>query len=429
MGYLLQAVVVNVSPILFITLREQFHLTYSQLGTLVLANFITQLLCDVGFGGLIDRTGFKPLALGSAVIAALGFLVFGAAPIFAPHNPYPLFLGGTVLFAGAGGLLEILLSPIISALPLPRERRVSLMSFLHSAYSWGQVIVVLFTTLLLLWLGERHWQLIMLFWCLPAAVVFIMFLLAAYPSAVSQEERQGVRAVLAAPAFWLCMVAMTASGAGELIISQWSSSFIEKGLGVTKTVGDIAGVCAFAAAMGLGRTLYGKHSDRLDMNRIMCIGMAVLTVCYFAIGLMPGRLVPVLAIVISGLSVSLIWPGTLVKAMDYFPLAGSWMFAILAAGGDLGSSSGPWLTGRLVDMCAAGTRLIPLAQRLGLTMEQLSLRIGMLAGAVFPIIGLAALLLLTKTAPAQPEKTDDTEPSQEDAESMPPDVETGSEIK
>lgn len=394
LGYLLQAVVVNVSPILFITLREQFHLTYSQLGALVLANFVTQLLCDIGFGGLIDRCGFRPLALCAAACATAGFVLFAAAPVLMPQAPYPLFLCGTLLFAGSGGLLEVLLSPIISALPLAHEKRVSLMSFLHSAYSWGQVIVVLLTTLLLFWLGAAHWQLIMLLWCLPAIVVFIMFALATYPPTVPEEKRQGAQSILTTPAFWLCMVVMTASGAGELIISQWSSSFIEKGLGVTKAVGDIVGVCAFAAAMGLGRTIYGKYSTRLNMDRIMCAGLFMLVLCYLAIGLIPGRLVPVLAIAISGLSVSVIWPATLVKVMDYFPLAGSWLFAILAAGGDIGCSAGPWLTGKIVDITSTANRLLPLAERLGLTMEQLSLRIGMLAGAVFPLIGLVALLSL-----------------------------------
>lgn len=401
MGYLLQAVVVNVSPILFITLKEQFHLTYSQLGLLVLANFVTQLMCDIGFGGVIDRCGFRPLALCSAACAAAGFALFAAAPLFMPQNPYPLFLCGTLLFAGAGGLLEVLLSPIIGALPLPHEKRVSLMSFLHSAYSWGQVVVVLGTTLLLLWLGARHWQLIMLLWCIPAVVTFIMFALAVYPPTVPEDERQDVRSVLKAAAFWLCMVVMTASGAGELIISQWASSFIEKGLGVSKTVGDIVGVCAFAAAMGLGRTVYGKYSARLNMDRIMCIGFATLTLCYFSIGLIPGHLVPVFAIAVSGLAVSIVWPVTLVKVMDYFPLAGSWLFAILAAGGDLGCSFGPWLTGKVTDLCTASARFAPLAERLGLSMEQLGLRAGMLAGAAFPLVGLAALLWLRYKEPAQ----------------------------
>ncbi len=394
LGYLLQAVVVNVSPILFIPLREQFHLSYSQLGFLVLANFVTQFLCDLFFGGLIDRWGFRPLAVASTVTAAMGFVLFAAAPAVLPQNPYPLFVAGTLLFAGSGGLLEILLSPIVNALPLPRERKMSVLSLLHSAYNWGQVIVVLVTTLLLRVLGAERWQLLLYLWCTPAVVVFIMFLKAPFPSVCPAEARQGVRSVLLAPTFVLCMIVMMTSGASELIISQWSSTFIEKGLGVSKTVGDIAGVCAFAAAMGIGRTLYGKYGAKIDIYRIMHMGMFVLIVCYLAVGLIPGRLVPLLAIVISGLAVALHWPGTLIVAADYFPMAGSWMFALLAAGGDTGASVGPWLSGRVMDICGGNAGAAALAETLGLTAEQLSLRVGMLAGALFPAIGLAALTLL-----------------------------------
>lgn len=390
-GYLLQAVAVNVSPILFVTLREQFHLTYSQLGSLVLANFVTQLGCDLLFGGMIDRHGFRPFALAAPTIAGLGFIAFAVSPYLLPQNPFPGFFLGTMLFAGSGGLMEVLLSPIVNALPLPQEKKSSLLSVVHSAYSWGQVIVVLLTTLLLSLLGAENWSWIPVFWCLTAAASFLLFLLAPLPENVPEEKQEKATRIFHCRSFWLCMLIMTAGGAGELVISQWASSFIEKGLSVSKAVGDIAGVCAFAASMGLGRTLYSRLGEKVTLTALMRNGLWLLFFCYLAIGFVPGQLVPVLAIVLSGVGVSMLWPGTLVMAAEFFPSAGAWMFALLAAGGDVGCSFGPWFTGKVMDICTALPAANQMAQGLGLTAEQFSLRCGMLVGALFPLLGLIAL--------------------------------------
>ncbi len=394
LGYLLQAVVVNVSPILFITLKEQFLLSYSQLGLLVLANFVTQFLCDILFGRIIDRKGFRPFALGSAVIAALGLFLFSLAPVLWPRNPYPLFFLATLLFAGSGGLLEVLLSPIINALPLAPEKKTPLMSFVHAAYSWGQVMVVLLTSLMLVFLGASRWQWILLFWCLPAIVVFFMFCRAPLEKGVSDEKRQSTRSILKNPTFILFMLLMLSGGAGELIISQWASSFLEKGLAVDKTTGDIIGLCAFAAAMGICRTLYGKFGEKIKIEKVMTAGLFLLFLCYLAAGLAPGNTLPLMAIALSGIGVSLVWPGTIAAAADRFPLAGSLMFAFLAAGGDMGASSGPWLAGKLMDISGNFPLVRSIAKITNLPISQISLRIGMLSGAIFPLLGLLALYLL-----------------------------------
>ncbi|MBQ9914665.1 MAG: MFS transporter, partial [Clostridia bacterium] len=184
--------------------------------------------------------------------------------------------------------------------------------------------------------------------------------------------------------------------AGELIISQWASSFLEKGLGIHKTVGDIAGVCTFAAAMGIGRLIYGKCGEKINIKKMMTAGLFVLFCCYLLTALAPGSIVPLLAVFISGFGVSLIWPGTLSLAAETFPLAGSWIFALLAAGGDMGASFGPWLCGKLIDVSAKIPFIQNLAQTTNLSIEQTSLRIGMLSGAFFPLIGLFALLFLER---------------------------------
>ncbi len=395
MGYILQAVVVNVSPILFITLKEQFMLTYSQLGLLVLANFLTQLSCDLIFGGMLDRVGFRPFALSSAVLALGGFLLFAGSPVLL-ENPYPGFFIATVLFAIAGGLMEILLSPIINALPLPQEKKAPLMSFVHSAYSWGQFVVVLITTLLLFALKAANWQWILVFWCIMPVVVFCLFLRAPLEQGVSADKQQNARSIFFSRTFVLCMLVMISGGAGELIVGQWASSFIEKGLSVSKTVGDVLGVCAFALAMTAGRMWHSKFGENKDLYQILKAGLWLLLACYLLIGLAPGSVVPMIAIFLSGLGVALTWPGTLVVAAEKFPLAGSWMFAILAAGGDIGCSFGPWFSGKLMDVCGKVPAVQELAVFAGVPIEQMSLRLGMLAGVLFPILGLIALSRLQK---------------------------------
>ncbi len=396
-GYLLQAIVVNVSPILFITLKEQFMLSFSQLGFLVLANFVTQLVCDLLFGGLIDRYGFRPFALGASVLSALGFAAFAMVPCVLPQNPYPGFLLATMLFAAAGGLLEVLLSPIVNALPLSHKKKATMMGLVHSAYSWGQIMTVLFTTFLLFLLGPKRWQWIYVIWCIVPVIVFVMFLKAPLAPGVPPEKQQNAKNVFLSRSFALCMVLMVAGGAGELIIGQWSSSFLEKGLGVSKAVGDIAGVCAFAAAMGIGRTIYSKFGENWDIHKLIYGGLWILFFCYLAVGLFPGRIVPLVAIAVSGLGVAITWPGTLLIAAECFPYAGSWMFALLAAGGDIGTSFGPWLTGKVMDVCAALPALDSLAQSLCITGDQLSMRGGLLIGALFPLVGIIAHGCLKKT--------------------------------
>ncbi len=396
LGYLLQAVVVNVSPLLFITLKEQFMLTYSQLGLLVLTNFVAQFCCDLFFGSILDRCRFRTLAKASAVIAGLGLILFATAPILLPENPYPGFLAATLLFAGSGGLLEVLLSPIINAIPLPQEKKAPLLSFVHAAYSWGQVVVVLFTTAFLFFFGTKVWQWIMLFWCLPAASVFVLFIKAPLAEGVPQEKQQSLKSILKNPAFLLFMILMLSGGAGELIISQWASSFLEKGLSIPKAVGDIAGVCTFAAAMGIGRLAYGKFGAKINIKKIMTIGLLILFGCYLCSALAPGSIIPLLAIFISGFGVSLIWPGTLSLAAETFPLAGSWIFALLAAGGDMGASFGPWLCGKLIDVSAKIPFVQTIATTANLSIEQVSLRVGMLSGAIFPLVGLLALFIINR---------------------------------
>lgn len=381
-GFVIQACVVNLTPILFIPLRELYGLTYEQLGFLILINFVTQVSCDIFFSTLVDKYGFRPFIVSAQVLTVIGFILFAAAPRLA-ENPYPVFILATIVFAGAGGLLELLLSPIVNA--IPGDEKAAAMSLLHSFYAWGQMGVIILTTLYIFVFGRQAWPGIVLLWTLPAVFNFFLFLRVPLAPPVPEEHRQGMRQLITRPFFLVAFGAILLGGAAENAISQWTSSFMEKGILLPKLVGDVAGMSMFALMLGVGRLLYGKYGQRVNVNRVMMAGALLSVACYLVVALSPYNLLSLAACALCGLGVSLLWPGTLVIAAEKYPLAGAWMFAILAAGGDIGASIGPWMMGMVTEHAPKLAPVAGLAASLGLSLEQIGLRAGMLAGTVLPV--------------------------------------------
>lgn len=386
----IQAIVINLVPVLFIPLKEQFGLSFEQLGLLVLVNFVTQVTFDLLFSNAIDKYGFRRFILITPVLTITGFTLFALSPVLF-ENPYTGFLISTIIFSGSGGLAELLVSPIINA--IPSDAKASAMSLLHSFYAWGQVTVVIVTTLLLLILGKASWQFIMLGWMLLPVINFFMFLKAPLAPPVPEEKRQGMKDLILKPYFILSVLIMLFGGASENAISQWSSAFMEKGLGLSKVVGDVLGMGLFALFLGIGRALYGVYGHKCKVHNVMLIGAAAAFVCYITVALCDIKLISLLACGICGIAVSLLWPGTLVVTAEKYPLAGAWMFAILAAGGDIGGSIGPWLMGKVAD---AGPQIASLFHSASLTAEQIGLKASMLIGAVFPLACFFCLLAAKK---------------------------------
>ncbi len=391
LGSICMAVVVNLPPVLFIPLREQFALSYTQLGFLVLVNFITQVSFDIVFSFLVDKYGFRRFLVASPVLTILGFILFALAPELS-ENPFPLFLAGTVIFSGSCGLLELLLSPIVNA--IPTDEKAAAMSALHSFYCWGQILVVLLTTLFLHLFGKGAWQLIMLLWMLIPLVDFFLFLRVPLAPPVPETLRQGPRDLQGKGIFMLFVLAILFGGASELAMSQWSSAFAEKALGVSKVVGDVSGMCLFALCMGIVRALHGIPKGRLSLQRfpvqkLVMLGFAFSVVCYFVAALSGNAVIGLIACAATGLGVALLWPGTLSSAAERFPLAGAWMFAILAAGGDIGGSFSPWLVGKIADNAANSAFAKAQMATLSITPEQYGLKAGLLVSTVYPILGLA----------------------------------------
>ena len=254
------------------------------------------------------------------------------------------------------------------------------MSVLHSFYAWGQMGVIILTTLYIFGLGRLMWPGIMVLWTIPAIINFFLFLRVPLAPPVAEEHRQGMRQLITQPFFLFAFGAILLGGASENSISQWTSAFMEKGMSLPKVIGDVAGMSMFALMLGVGRLLYGAFGKRVNVNRVMMGGALLAVVCYLVVAVSPYNLLSLVACALCGLGVSLLWPGTLVIAAERYPLAGAWLFAILAAGGDIGASIGPWMMGVVTEHAPRWAPVAGLAANLGLSLEQIGLRLGMLAG-------------------------------------------------
>ncbi|MFI2754803.1 MFS transporter [Cellulomonas sp. P22] len=384
-GFVTQAVVNNLAPLLFIVFQTSYDVPVEMLGRLVLLNFGVQLLTDLAAVRFADRTGYRiPLVLAHA-LAVLGLVLLAVAPAVAP-TPYVGLCVAVIVYAIGGGLLEVMVSPVVESLPSPQEGKAAAMSLLHSFYCWGQVAVVGGTTAVLAMTGFGSWQVLPLLWAVVPAVNLVVFLRVPLPPTVPDEHRLSLRSLFGAPAFVCALVLMMTAGAAELTMSQWSSFFAETSLGVAKTWGDLAGPGLFAALMGVGRIVYGLWGARIPLAPTMIGAGSLSVVCYLVATLSPSPVVSLAACALCGLAVSIMWPGTFSLAAARFPLGGAAMFAVLAVMGDLGGAVGPWLTGAVADLTAASTGLLgSLAAALpddGGT----GLRVGLLGAAVFPLV-------------------------------------------
>lgn len=384
-----QAIVSNFTAILFVPLKEQFGLTYAQFGFLVMLNFCTQVCVDLLFSKAVDKHGFRPFILTAQVLCGAGLVLFAFAPVLFAGNVYLGFLVATVVFSGASGLFELLLSPIVDA--IPTKEKESAMAILHSFYAWGQVTVVLVTTLCVFL--NVDWRLIVLGWSVVPFANTLLFARVPLEQRVSSEHAMKIRGLLRSPIFLLAFACILFGGASEVTMAQWASSFLQKGIALPKITGDILGMCGFAVMMGVGRVIYGIKGDKLPLEKVLVVGSATAAVCYLVAALSPFGWLSIVACCVCGICVSLMWPGSLVLAAKHLPLAGASMFALLAAGGDIGASIGPSLAGVLADAGAA----LPFSLA-GLTPEQLGLRFSLLCAVIFPLCALFFVSKLRKAS-------------------------------
>jgi len=392
-GIFVQAIMTNITAILFIPLMSLYGLSFIHLGILVGINFTAQVAVDIIFSRLIDKIEFKKLVLPANILSFIGLVLFGLTP-FLFENIFIGIVISTIIFSSASGLLEILLSPIVNA--IPNNHKGPAMSLMHSFYAWGQVVTIIITTLFIFIFGRNYWQIIVLVWSLVPLINFFMFLKAKFPNCVPEESRQNIKDLILDPFCLIAFGAIFCGAATEIIMNQWSSTFMEKALLFPKVTGDLLGMCGFAVMMGIGRTLYGIYGKKININNILIKSSILAALCYIIVAVSPFNVLSIAACTICGLFASLLWPGTLITTAKKFPLAGAWIFALLAAAGDVGAAFGSYITGLFVDKLTNISIVVNMSKLMNISLEQGVLRIGILFGAIFPILAFVCHIYLKK---------------------------------
>lgn len=375
-GYIVQAIVNNFVPLLFITFQNQYHIPLSQITILITFNFVLQLIIDFLSAFFIDKIGYRTAAVLAHIMAAAGFILLSVLPELL-GNPFIGLLIAVMIYAIGGGLLEVIISPIVEACPTDNKEKA--MSLLHSFYCWGCVGVVLLSTLFFHFFGTQNWKILAMLWALVPIVNALLFLkVPIVPLIAEEEDGLSLPELLKTKIFWLFMLLIICSGASEQAVSQWASTFAEHGLGVPKSIGDLAGPALFSILMGSSRLIYGKFGEKINLNQMMLGSGCLCILSYLMIALSSSPVLGFIGVAICGFSVGILWPGTFSKASAAIKGGGTAMFALLALGGDLGCSGGPTFVGMIASALND------------------NLKKGIFAAIIFPVL-LIILLLISKS--------------------------------
>ena len=342
LGYVTQAIVNNLAPLLFVIFQSQFEIPLGKITLLITTNFCFQLVVDFIAARIVDKIGYRPCIIAAHIFSAAGLVGMALLPHAFP-DPYYGLLTAVLLYAVGGGLIEVQISPIVEA--CPTENKASVMSLLHSFYCWGTVGVILISTGFLAIFGRENWEILACLWALLPLCNAVFF--AKVPIAQLNENgsSMSLSKLVRTRAFWIFIILMVASGAAEQSMSQWASTFAEQGLGVSKAIGDLAGPCLFSIMMGCSRVFYAKFSEKINLTHFI-IGSCVLCIAaYLLAALAPNPVLGLVGCGLCGLSVGILWPGVFATASERIPTGGTAMFAYLALAGDLGCSCGPTLVG------------------------------------------------------------------------------------
>lgn len=372
-GYIVQAIINNFVPLLFLTFQRTYDIPLSQITLLVTFNFGVQLLVDLLAIGFVDRIGYRISMVMAHVLSAAGLILLTILPeVFS--SPFVGILISVMVYAVGGGLLEVLVSPVVEACPSDNKEKA--MSMLHSFYCWGHVGVVLLSTVFFQAAGIENWKIMAVVWAVIPICNAFAFTRVPMASLIEDgESGLSLKELFASKIFWVLLIMMVCAGASEQAVSQWASTFAEKGLEISKTAGDLAGPMAFAILMGASRAFYGKYGDRIHLDHFMIWSSGLCILSYLGISLFPSPLLSLAACAVCGLSVGIMWPGTFSKASAAIPKGGTAMFALLALGGDLGCSGGPTVVGAVSSVMGE------------------NLKMGILAAVVFPVLLLTGILV------------------------------------
>jgi len=375
LGFITQAIAANFAPLLYLKFHSDYAISWGNIALISTCFFFTQLLVDLFCAKFVDKIGYRTCIVTSEVCSAIGIVGLAFLPELLP-NPYVGILISVIIYAIGSGLIEVLCSPIVEACPF--DNKEATMSLLHSFYCWGSVGTILVSTVFFALFGIDSWKWLAILLAVIPAVNIYNFATCPIEYLVDEGEGMSIKKLFATPLFWVSLVLMVCSGASELSMSQWASAYAEAALGLSKTLGDLAGPCMFAVAMGICRVIYGKYGEKVDLNKFM-VGSGMLCVlCYILASLFSNPLIGLMGCILCGFSVGIMWPGTLSISAKKFPTGGTAMFALLAMAGDLGGSIGPAIVGRITQ--SAGDNI----------------RTGLAVGMIFPIVLLVMLFVMAK---------------------------------
>ncbi len=378
-GYLVQGIINNIAPLLFVIFSDKFNITLAKLSLLITINFATQLVVDTLSIKFVDKIGYKPLAIVSQGIAFIGLASLGILPNIL-SNSYLGIVVSIMLSAIGSGITEVIISPIVES--IPGEKKTAEMSLLHSFYCWGQVTVVLLTTIMIRVFGNDLWYVAPVIWSIIPLVNTINFIGVPIKPNLTSEEKTPFFKMLFSKQFLLLIVIMICSGASEIGMSQWSSYFAEAGLKVSKMTGDLLGPCLFAVLMGTGRMIFGFWGERINLKTALSTSALLCAACYLGTCFIDNSVISLLTCAITGITVSIMWPATLSLAARLFPKGGGSMYSVLALSGDTGCTLGPWFISFMT---------------IKMSMDATSgeaLKTGLGFGALFPIIMIIAISML-----------------------------------
>ena len=381
-GYFVQAIVNNLAPLLFVIFSERYNIDLTTIGSLILINFVTQMIIDILSVKIVDKIGFKKIVVSSHFFAFAGLIMLGVLPELTSHH-FLAIAASLVVSAIGSGMIEVTISPIVES--LPSDKKAADMSLLHSFYCWGQMLVVALSTLFIKLAGGESWNILPIIWSVIPLINMFNFMSVPFMPPIEEESIVPVKKLLKSKAFIAAMVIMFCAGASELAMSQWSSFFAEEGLQVSKFTGDLLGPCLFAVLMGAGRLFYGLCGDKINLVKIMSAFSVLCIICYLTASFSHNSTVSLLACALTGLSISLFWPGTFSLAAKKFPNGSGGLFGILALLGDIGCGTGPWLISYISSAFKSANPALS---------EGAALKNGLAFGCIFPIILIIGLAVL-----------------------------------
>ncbi len=392
-AYFTMSSIFCVPPLLFVTLREMYGISYTLLGTLVLTNFCTQMCIDLIFTFFTKYFNPKKVVRVMPLITSAGLAIYALVPSLFPNIAYVGLVIGTIIFSVSAGLSEVLLSPTIAAMPSDNPQRD--MSMLHSLYAFGVFSMVIISTLFLKVFGAENWMYLILFLAALPVISSILFMLSPMPDMdTSAEQTNNGGTKKRALGMALCVGCIFFGSCAENAMSNWISGYMENALGIDKAVGDILGVAMFAILLGIARISYARFGK--NIRRVLLLGMIGAAVCYLVIGLSSAVIPAFIACILTGFCTAMLWPGTLIMMEESIPNPGVAAYALMAAGGDLGASIAPQLMGIVIDQVSASKTAVELSLTLGITPEQIGLKAGMLVTAMFPILGTMLLIFVIR---------------------------------